>query len=312
MSSNYWDDFERRIAETIEHIRTGSVLKVRRVAVFITNRCNFKCSYCNVCQNPQELSLKRFDEVIQKYGKDAIIHITGGEPSIVSWLYDYIEAHPDVRFHLNSNMYIMPPRNITRLKVSLDSNDRKYFDNIVCKRGAFNKVVANIKEASKYASTSITCTLTKENYEKAPEFMSWCRETFPDLYAVFFSVYKGTDPRFVFSDEDADNFFKNVKPLLEDVMDIESFELLQETIDEKKRIMQAVRFPENSASKPCYISMSERVIDCNGDVWNCSHLFRDCIKQADNSKHKKCLYGCNRRLVAFNEEVEKQIILEKC
>ena len=305
MSSNYWDDFERRIKETVKHVREGQELKVRRVAIFITNRCNFKCSYCNVSQNPQEISREKFDKVIKKYGKDAIIHITGGEPSVVPWLYEYIESTPNVRFHLNSNMYISPPKNITRLKVSLDSKDRDYFDNIVAKKGAFDKVVANIKEASKYSSTSITCTLTKENYEKAPEFMKWCRETFPDLYAVFFSVYKGIDKRFMFSTEDADIFFNKVKPLLEKEMDKESFELLQETIDEKIRIIQSVRFPENSINKPCYISMSERVIDVNGDVWNCSHLFRDCIKQSDNSKNDKCLYGCNRRLVAFNEEVEK-------
>jgi len=305
MSSNYWDDFERRIGETVKHVREGEALKVRRVAVFITNRCNFKCSYCNVSQNPEELSEERFDDIIKKYGGDAIIHITGGEPSVVSWLYDYIESTPDVRFHLNSNMFIMPPKNITRLKVSLDSNDRDYFDTIVAKKGAFDKVVANIKEASKHSSTSITCTLTKENYEKAPEFMRWCREVFTDLYAVFFSVYKGTDERFMFTTEAANNFFENVKPLLEKEMDKESLELLHETIDEKIRIMQAVRFPENSEKKPCYISMSERVIDPKGDVWNCSHLFRDCIKQSDNSKNKKCLYGCNRRLIAFNEEVEK-------
>ena len=54
--------------------------------------------------------------------------------------------------------------------------------------------------------------------------------------------------------------------------------------------------------------MSERVVDCNGDIWNCSHLFRDSIKQSNNSKNTKCLYGCNRRLVAFNEEVEELLI----
>ncbi len=307
MSSKYWDDFERRINETVEHIKTGCKLKVRRVSVHITNRCNFKCSYCNVQQNTQELSISQFDKIITEYGKDAIIHITGGEPSVVKWLYDFIDSKSSIRFHLNSNMLISPPKNIKRLKVSLDSSDRDYFDNIVERANSFDTVVENIKKASKYVSTSITCTLTKENYTKSPEFMRWCRTVFPDIYAVFFSVYKGNNGRFMFTSETARHFFEYVKPLLEAEMDEESLELLNETIDEKIRIMQTVRFPENSPENPCYLSMSERVIDSNGDAWNCSHLFRDGIKHTNNCKHKKCLYGCNRRLVAFNEKISSLI-----
>lgn len=304
MTSKYWDDFDRRIYETHSCVKNSEKVPVRRIAVFITNRCNFKCDYCNVYQNKTQMTHEQFDKIVKRYGDRAIIHITGGEPSIIKWLYEYIESNQSVHFNLNTNAYIPPPFNIQRLKVSLDSNDSDYFDKIVHRKGAFDKIVANIKEASKRVITSITCTLTHENFKKSPQFMKWCRSEFPDLYAVFFSVYKGFDARFAFTEDDGDIFFNNVKPELESEMDRESLALLSETIDEKTRIMQGVRFPENNLYKPCYISMSERVFDANGDKFNCSHLFRDNVFQKDNKKHERCLYGCNRRLVMFNEEVE--------
>lgn len=307
MSSKYWDDFERRIKETVSCIKTGQSIPIRRVAVFVTNLCNFRCNYCNVSQNQQTLSREQLDNVIERYGKTAIIHITGGEPSVVPWLYDYIDSKKKIRFNLNTNAYLTPPNNIKRLKVSLDSMDAGYFDNIVRKHGAFNTVVSNIKEASKRTVLSITCTLTKENYKQSHVFMNYCRETFPDIYAVFFSVYKGSNPRFMFDKKSANEFFYSIKPKLESEMDKESLGLLCETIDEKRRIMENVRFPENDQSKPCYISMSEVTIDQNGNEWNCSHLFRDGISHKDNNKHIKCKYGCNRRLVMFNEEVNNKL-----
>jgi MoaA/NifB/PqqE/SkfB family radical SAM enzyme len=306
MSSKYWDDFERRIRETCDCVRSNKKIPVRRVAVFITNKCNFKCEYCNVSQNKSELSLKQFDRIVKRY-QDSIIHITGGEPSTVKWLYNYIDSCPGVHFNLNTNAHIRPPENIQRLKVSLDSCNGSYFNSLVHRKDAFDKVINNIKLASKRVVTSITCTLTKENYKESPRFMRWCRDNFPDLYAVFFSVYKGTNEKFMFDSDSANDFFDNIKPKLENEMDAESLNLLTETIDEKVRVIHGVRFPENNLHIPCFISMSERVFDSNGDKFNCSHLFRDSIFQKDNKKHSKCLYGCNRRLVLFNEEVYSQL-----
>jgi len=87
----------------------------------------------------------------------------------------------------------------------------------------------------------------------------------------------------------------------------ESLELINETIDEKLRLIQGVRFPENKRENSCYISMSERVISPSGEIFRCSHLYRDKINHKDSEKHEKCLYGCNRRLISFNEEVERRI-----
>jgi len=301
MSSLYWDDFERRIGETVDCLQTQRPVPIRRVAVFVTDKCNFRCHYCNVAFSHNTMPESVFRGIVDKYGDSAIIHITGGEPSLCSWLYPLIERASGARFHLNTNAFLTPPTNIKRLKVSLDTHKANYFNELT-QRTSFNRVVNNIKRGCEYTVTSITCTLTRENYKDAPDFMKFCRDSFPGLYAVFFSIYKGTKPRFAFQDKDVETFFNETRPLLQEQMDKESLNLFLETIDEKRRLLEGIRFPENNHGT-CYLSLSERVFDTQGNEYNCSHLYRDGIMHTDNNKHRKCLYGCNRRLVAFNEEV---------
>jgi MoaA/NifB/PqqE/SkfB family radical SAM enzyme len=305
--SKYWDDFNRRAKETAECLRTGQEIPVRRVSVFITERCNMSCSYCNHPKSQAELSESAFDSIVTRYGSQAIIHITGGEPSLVPWLYPYLKEHgADNRFHLNTNMFILPPaKHVKRLKVSLDSCNAEYWNRLVGKN-SFQTVVENIKKCLPDTVLSITYTMTRENYLQIPEFINFANSEFPGLYAIFFSVYKGFNKRFVFSDEDVSIFFNNIKPIMDATLNPESKALLGETITEKFRMLQGVRFPENS-TKPCYLSLSERVFTPDGKMSGCSHLVRDGVANQPGVKHEKCKYGCNRRLVAFNECVEKEI-----
>ena len=307
--SLYWDDFSRRANETVGCIDNGMLPPVRRVAVFITSGCNFKCAYCNVKQRPTTLSKAQFMGIVEKYGNTAILHITGGEPSIVPWLYPLIEEHGDrVRFHLNTNAYLMPPAaHIRRLKVSLDSPNPVEWNRLVGVPGAWSRVVKNIQRASKMTTTSITYTLTRENYRDAPRFIRSTHNLFPDIYALFFSVYKGTNERFVFQDEDIDKFFNHVVPEMKELLDAESLALLCETMGNKQRLIAGVRFPDNNLAEPCYLSMSERVIAPDGTESFCSHLYRDGIKGTKAIKCAKCLYGCNQRLVDFNNIVSRRL-----
>jgi len=188
VESLYWDDFKLRIAETVDCIRNNKPIPIRRVAIFITNSCNFRCRYCNSTFNNQSLSQNRFEEVLSKYGTEPIYHITGGEPSTVKWLYPFlIENGNKYRFHLNTNAYILPPaKSIKRLKVSLDSTDPIYWDDLVGRTGAFEKVVNNIKQCCNDTVTSITYCLNKHNYKNSIEFAKFVKKEFVGLYATFF------------------------------------------------------------------------------------------------------------------------------
>jgi len=306
--SLYWDDFERRISETVTALNNGNAPPIRRVAVFITDRCNFKCQYCNYRFGKRTLSEDRFRAVLDKYGDNALFHITGGEPSTVPWLYPTLKKLGDkYRFHLNTNAFIYPPaKYVKRLKISLDHYNGEIWDKIVGRR-AFERVVNNIKRASKDAVTSITYTLSKKNYRDSVEFAKFANREFPSLYATFFSVYKGTNPEYAIVDEDIDIFFNEVLPKLEAELPTESLALIHETIDEKKRLIQGERFPSNGACGLCYISMSERVISPEGKEFTCSHLYRDHIFSTEPIKYRECIYGCNRRLVMFNDMVKERL-----
>jgi len=309
MVSKYWDDFERRVEETVSSLKNNQDATIRRCSVYITNKCNFKCKYCNHQKNQEELSETNFLKILEKYGQKSIIHITGGEPSTIDWLYPLIKkCGKNYTINLNTNAFIPPPFEVlNRLKVSLDYFEEKYWDCLVGKAGAFKEVVKNIKEASKYSTTSITYTVTHDNYHKVVDFVKFCNREFKDLYAVFFSVYKGTNPLFVMTDEDVEIFFNDLLPILKNELLPESLSLLTETIDVKGRVLRSTRFPENIENTPCYLSMTERVISPKGDEYTCSHLFRDGIFSTNPIKYEKCKYGCNRRLVKFNQEVEEKL-----
>lgn len=307
--SLYWDDFSRRVDETVTALKSNCKPPVRRVAVFITERCNFRCEYCNAKASGKVLDQDAFTHIVHKYGKDAIIHVTGGEPSVVPWFYTWVREHGNnYQIHLNTNAYITPPADsLRRIKVSLDSHNPEYWNALVNRTGAFERVVDNIIYASKRAVTTITCTLNHENFREVVPFIQFCQRTFPDLYATFFSIYKGTNQRFAITDEDASEIFDKYIPVMLRILDKESAALLSETIDEKRRLVQGVRFEQNINKKFCYLSMSERVISTGGFEYTCSHLYRDGINMSVPMKHDKCRYGCNRRLCAFNEEVERQL-----
>jgi MoaA/NifB/PqqE/SkfB family radical SAM enzyme len=224
-------------------------------------------------------------------------------------LYPLIEEKSkDYNFHLNTNAFIAPPsKSVKRLKVSLDSTNGTKWNDIVGRAGAWERVVQNIKEACNDTTVSITFTLSKKTFREAVDFSNFCSKEFPNLYAVFFSVYKGNNPEYELSKEDADEFFSNIYPKLIPTLNIESRSLIEETIDEKRRLMSGTRFEQNIPSGICYLAMSERVVTPTGMVSTCSHLYRDRIIRDTIEKHSKCQYGCNRRLVAFNEEVFKRI-----
>ncbi len=306
--SKYWDDFELRARETVGCLDNHMAPPVRRVAVFVTQQCNFRCDYCNVNFEPKTMSRDRFLAIMGRYGDGAIIHITGGEPSIVPWLYPLIKHSGDwCRYHLSTNAFIMPPyRHVKGLKVSLDSADERYWNQLVG-RNAWRTVVDNIAEASEHTVTSITYTLTAENYCQAPDFIKFARKEFPSLYAIFFSVYKGDAIRFKFTPDQVEYFFERVYPCLEAALDKESLALLYETLSEKRRLLAGLRFPDNNLDEPCYISMSERVIGPDGVESFCPHLYRDGIVGTGSKKCLKCQYRCNQRLVDFNNLVSSRL-----
>jgi MoaA/NifB/PqqE/SkfB family radical SAM enzyme len=293
---------------------------------------------------PKTLPFAAWAKFLKEYSEmgGGIVHVTGGEPTCVKHFSNYLletTRYDNISFHLNTNFYSSVMSNdlfplIKRLKVSLDSASPEYFNNIVRRKNAFEVVTANLDRLHKEIELgntdtvlSLTYTVTKENYRHIPEFLEMYEQRWPLFYATFFSSYKGTNPRFVLDADDTAHLFNAIVPKLDKITqaygDSETYNLFHSS-HEPRTFKIANRFPEVNAT-PCFLQLSEFVVDEEGDLSNCSHLFRDNAPSTGmNLKdghlrdlfiaaksvkhpvpmHSACRYGCNRKLTTFNSVVE--------
>jgi MoaA/NifB/PqqE/SkfB family radical SAM enzyme len=341
----YWDDFNRRANETVESLKAGKLPPLRRLSLHITQRCNMACRYCNeklkAATLPKELAFKTALEYSEMGG--GILHLTGGEPTLVPYLKEfaeYVHSLGNVNLHLNSNMYDITGLEdcicgLKRLKVSFDTSNRDEFNRLIGgKLDAFDRVTKNLDFvhdaiAHDHSNTvvSLTCTVSKQNYKDIPTLLQYYYQRWPKFYAVFFSSYKGINEEFVLDAGDINELFwytvPDINRITEQHHDDETRLLFQYSHD-SSTFSEEVRFEQN-ADVPCYIQLSELTIDSSGTLYNCSHLFRDgrsantglnianghlkdLVAQAKAGIHRyplshHCLYGCNKKLVTFNEKV---------
>jgi len=296
----FWDRIGERAIETIKALRNNEVPPICRFAVHITGKCNMRCKYCKDPKNNVVMSRQLFDDICNKAGSIGTVHITGGEPMCVKWLPDAILQHPNVRFALNSNALVIPSvevlRRLWRYKTSLDDYDEDRWNELVGGK-FFLRVVNNIKIVTKEVKyTSVSFTATHNNASRFSKFIDFCNKEFPDLYSISVSFFKGIGEN-VLSQDDIDNLFKDATKLNK-----VSQQVFFETHSTKGNY-----FPEN-LQVPCYLAMSERLIDEYGREFYCSHLFRDHVIPPGNpGKDPNCVTGCNARFHKFNQLVHKDL-----
>jgi MoaA/NifB/PqqE/SkfB family radical SAM enzyme len=346
MTSKYWDEFDKRIGPTVRAVRDGKIPPLRRIAVHLTNRCNMHCAYCNENKSDSTMDFGRLMRLAHEFNDmgGGVLHLTGGEPTMVPYLSTFAQSVnklPNIMLNMNTNMMssklvlnVDLVRCFKRLKVSLDTLNDNYFDNLVGISGAFSQVIRNLICLDEFCEAvptgtpkvSVTCVVTSENYRNLPAFARAYYHQFRAFSALFFSIYKGKNPRFSFLPHDVYTMFNDIYPQLlcifDEFHDAESKELFIET-HSKEAYSNSIRFKAN-LSVPCYLSLSELTIDSSGKVYNCSHLFRDGagdtglnirefslkdlvekvkMRKLEVPHAAECAYGCNQRLIKFNEEV---------
>lgn len=335
--SNYWDDFQVRVNNTINCLKKGELPELERLTVHLTESCNFHCEYCNMKFSKKTMDINLAKKIVDDYVKMGghTIHFTGGEPTVVPYIeeiFAYAKSK-GLTVSSNTNGYKeIDTENVDKLKTSFDTPYADEFNSTMGIK-AFETVVENMK---KYSETmagkmlSITAVLNRKTYKHMLELAKFVQENF-NVYNLYYSNYKGSNPEFAFTDEEIDDMFENYIPKV-----LEYFKETNNTYSYKQLSLYKkddfrnvdCRFEENK-SIPCYIQLSEMTIDVDGNCYDCSHLFRDGVKpdkminvkevslkecfEKRKEKYKdiskmtyiseKCLNGCNKNLIGFNKAV---------
>jgi len=340
--TKYWDLFEQRIDETIQAVKNQQIPKLRRISLHVTNKCNFNCIYCNEKHNSKELDFQQYKKIIDEYAEmgGGVLHITGGEPSLVTYIdkaIEYAYNKQNIVVNMNTNCFKLIKDSsyskISRLKISFDTADKDKFNYLVQRKNAFQRVLSNlnhIKSLTNSPIISITCTVNAQNIKDLIEYTRFYYENM-HVYALFFSIYKGDNKKLMFLQSHRKLLFEIIYPTIKKIMqsnnDFDSLWLLENS-HSQNTYQRTNRFPENKLI-PCYLSLSELSIYETGKVSHCSHLSRDGIfdsnidikkqtlKEICNTKlnlyksyplHLKCLYGCNLKLCKFNQDCHKKLI----
>lgn len=335
--SNYWDDFQVRVNNTIDRLKKGELPQLERLTVHLTESCNFHCEYCNMRFSKRTMEESLAKKIVDEYAEmdGRTIHFTGGEPTVVPYIEE-IFAYAKSRgltVSSNTNAYKrVNTENIDKLKASFDTPYADIFDSTMGVK-AFDRVVENMKNYSKTMKDkmlSITAVLNRKTYKYMLELAKFIHENF-DVYNLYYSNYKGNNPEFAFTNEEIEDMFVNHIPKVLEFFKQTGNKYSYKQLSLYKRCdfrNVECRFEENKHI-PCYIQLSELTIDVDGNCYDCSHLYRDGVKPDDiiNVKNdtlencfrkrkekyldvknmicisKKCLNGCNKNLIGFNKAV---------
>lgn len=132
--------------------------------VYITSKCNFKCSFCNIWRKPiaTTLPLSKAKKIIDDLSSLGCFYfsITGGEPLLVDYLFDlliYIRRSKIKYSHLVTNGYLLDVDSAIRLKttgineisISIDGNEQIHDTNRGMP-GSYNKAINAIENLKRY------------------------------------------------------------------------------------------------------------------------------------------------------------------
>lgn len=336
--SNYWDDFQIRVNETIDALEKGNFPPLQRLTVHITESCNMHCDYCNMHFDSSEMEFDTIIKIIDDFSEmgGRIIHFTGGEPTIYK-KFEYIcEYAKSKGLTVSSNtnaLKLISTENVDKLKASFDTSDADFFNKTVGTK-SFDQVVENMKVYSSGMDgkmLSITAVLNRQTYKGMLPLVKFVQENFK-VYNLYFSNYKGSNPEYGFTDDEITDMFENYIPEVLDFFLKTGNEYSHRQLSLYKPhdfVNKLERFEENRIV-PCTIQLSEMTIDIHGNCYNCSHLYRDGVRPDNpinvNDMHLKdcffelktrlkgnytllhdfCLSGCNTNLIGFNKTVSSK------
>ena len=165
----FYTMYDRRAATANEHTR------LTRAEIILTGRCNFNCPYCRHVGGPDE-DLQRVKDMICEFAKQGLysIRLSGGEPTIYPGIIELVELAKSLNImHIALSTNGAASQSLYQKLIDAGANDFSISLDACCAedgdsmaggvKGAWAKVVANIKFVASQVYTTVGIVLTESN-----------------------------------------------------------------------------------------------------------------------------------------------------
>lgn len=336
---DYWNSFKTRITKQRISRMRGTLPGLERIAICLTETCNFRCAYCNKKGN-KEMDLGMIIKLLEASSSlgARYLSLTGGEATAYNNLTQVIQEGNKKGFSIvistngsfgDSLLKTFIASELAGVNISLDAVNPETHDELVGVKNSWSRIVHNISELSKRKHVWVNSMVTNKNYTDIGERLAGFAKLFPSIIDVQLIAPRNY-PRGYLNQLQIDTFYNLIKTIDSDVL--------------KRFPMAALKLPllfgfddksNNQASKgiycfpvdvtPCYLTLEELHFAPRG-VYNCVLLQREFeqplmgledflsdpkqkfkqIQQrvlASIPFAKKCSTACNLEFSAFNHYV---------
>jgi pyruvate-formate lyase-activating enzyme len=166
----------------------SSTSPLKRCEMVLTGRCNFKCPYCRRVGGP-DLAFAKAAETVKLWAADGLsaIRFSGGEPTLYPGIYDLCAMARDLGIEhiaISSNgsadfkvYQRLLASGVNDFSISLDACCAEDGDKMAGGvKGAWEKVVANIKMLTQLTYVTVGIVVTDDNIESLNDIVRYAHD----------------------------------------------------------------------------------------------------------------------------------------
>lgn len=145
-----------------------------RTEIILSDKCNFKCPYCRGLKEKGDLPIKKVKEIINIWAEKGLknIRFSGGEPTMYPYLFDAVRrAQENIveRVAVSTNgsadfdtYFKLFLYGVNDFSISMDACCSTFGEKMCGVKGAWEKVVENIRRLSELTYVTVGVVFTKE------------------------------------------------------------------------------------------------------------------------------------------------------
>lgn len=214
-----------------DHHELKFPLSVTRAVLFVTNKCNLNCHYCNsICHSMRKWKNPHIKHLLDSLAYSGTKHVqwTGGEASLRDDIVDLVQHSHQLNMNnsMSTNLSLEIDRYISlinagieRFYISVDCLDSDEYDTITSTHNYLPRVLGNVHQLVNYKRHKdfhITLNITldsdryksfiRDNFKELQEMLQWLIESNVDdfkflpvhgLYSAQTELVRNTFPSFI-------------------------------------------------------------------------------------------------------------------